>query len=185
MGFINNFHIDYIKNDCRIEYNSDGFCTPANPLIIYLIDNLHPHNNVDEYNDQDDGYNEPYEAEPYEAETSPAEEACLSITLLSFTVSNSSQLPTSEYTYDLHLSLDDGYGIFVAYGQVKIYCSTDEHNNKYIADVLVNGVSNGPLHDKYNDCFNIYPYEYLPFLCPNIPCNFPYRPDFTDVLDEE
>jgi hypothetical protein len=177
MGFINNMKIDYIKNHHdQIKYNPDGFCTPTNTLIIYLIDSLHPHNNDDEYNDPDDGYNE-----PYEPEASPAEEACLSITFLS----NSSQLPMSEYTYNLQLSLDDGYGIFTAYGQVKIYCSTDEQNNKYIADVLVNGVSNGPLHDKYNDCFDIYPYEYLPFLCPNIPCNFPFRPDFTDVLDED
>jgi hypothetical protein len=65
MGFIDNMKIDYIQNNHdQIKYNPDGFCTPTNPLIIYLIDSLHPHNNDDEYNvAEDDGsqYEQNYE----------------------------------------------------------------------------------------------------------------------------
>ncbi len=175
MGFLDYFNIVSNENCNKIEYNQDGFFTPDSSITLYLINHSHSFND-------DDGYNEPDEETFTYEQTFSDEEAFFSIKLLSFNVLNSS---VSEYTYNLNLSLDDGHGQYVAYGEVKIYYSTDENDNKYISDVLVNGVSNGPLHDKYNDCFNIYPYEYLPILCPNIPCNFPYHPYFTDILQED
>jgi hypothetical protein len=45
-------------------------------------------------------------------------------------------------------------GTFVAFGTVEV---TDD------GQFTVNGVLDGPLHDKYNDCFDIYPRVYKHF----------------------
>ncbi len=179
MGFLDYFELEAEQKNSLDGLYHDDFLSPHSPLSLSFV------SNSSHDSDTDDGYNEPNVLDGSPVVQFPTEYAYMTIELVSVIVSSSTPTLTTEYTYNLSMKLDDGHGTYVAYGEIKIYCAVDENNKKYLADVLVNNVSNGPLHDKYDDCFDIYPYEYLHILCQDIPCNFPYRPDFTDVLDEE
>ena len=71
---------------------------------------------------------------------------------------------TSElYSYDVTVQEETNLGHSVAHGKVDIHLK----NGNEIKEIFVNGVKNGKLHDKYNDCFSIYPEEYIHLICVN------------------
>jgi hypothetical protein len=65
------------------------------------------------------------------------------------------------YTFDITVTETYSYQN-VAKGTVEI-----QYDKNNITSVLVNGVQNGSLEDKYSDCFNIYPHRYLHILYKN------------------
>jgi len=68
-----------------------------------------------------------------------------------------------KYIYSISIIEEGNAFDFVALGKVEIYYKII--NSKIqIKNILVNGVINGELHDKYNDCFYIRPEHYLHLL---------------------
>ncbi len=65
----------------------------------------------------------------------------------------------SKYMYDITIVEGTQTSTFVASGKVEIYFT---HNQ--IEKIIVNGVDDGSLNDKYNDCFTIYPHKYINIL---------------------
>ena len=67
----------------------------------------------------------------------------------------------SYYTYYLRIILESNVGYLggVAIGEVKIY-----FDRNGISKVFVNDIENGNLIDRYDDCFDISPDEYLHLL---------------------
>ncbi len=72
----------------------------------------------------------------------------------------------NKYVYDVMIKEQTNTAEFVAIGKVEIYYNIVDSNIKF-KQILVNGVINGPLHDKYNDCFIIYIETYLHLLVKN------------------
>ena len=163
MGFLDGFFPEYPN---ELQYDANGFLIANNSGQIIPLINNYTGNQDDGYrsdNDDNDDNDDNYQT------FVSHEEVSISIGMTSFNVSDTNL----SYTYHIHLSFDDGYGHYIAHGNVIITCIKDEQNNRYISDINVNGTHNGALHDRYNDCFDIYPYEYLHILCPNIPYNIP------------
>jgi len=71
---------------------------------------------------------------------------------------------SSKYSYRVDMSYETGHYTNVAYGDVVFSCYKDENGVTQIQDIIVNGEPNDCLHDKYNDCFDIYPLEYMDIL---------------------
>jgi len=61
------------------------------------------------------------------------------------------------YSYNVTVQEETLFGHFVANGKVDIYLE----NKNNIKEIFVNDVKDGKLHDKYGDCFFIYPEEYM------------------------
>ncbi len=174
MGFLDGFFPEYPN---ELQYDANGFLITDNDSQIIRLINSYNNNIDDGYRSDNDDNDENYQTFALH------EDVSILIGLTSFTVTETNL----SYSYHIHLSYDDGYGHYIAHGDVTITCVKDEQNKKnkrYISDINVNGNHNGALHDKYNDCFDVYPYEYLPILCPNISSNLPLRPDFDDTLNE-
>jgi hypothetical protein len=68
-----------------------------------------------------------------------------------------------KYVYSITIIEEGSTFDFMALGKVEIYYQIRDSKIK-LKQILVNGVINGPLHDKYNDCFNIRPEDYLHLL---------------------
>ncbi len=68
-----------------------------------------------------------------------------------------------KYVYSITIIEEGTTFDFVALGKVEIYYQIRDSKIK-LKQILVNGVINGPLHDRYNDCFNIRPEDYLHLL---------------------
>ncbi len=66
------------------------------------------------------------------------------------------------YAYNINIKEEWNRGSSIAYGKVELFLK----NNK-IDKVIVNNVENGMLFDKYNNCFNISPREYLHLIYKN------------------
>ncbi len=67
----------------------------------------------------------------------------------------------TEYIYSIRVAESIPNGDFLALGTVKIIYDS---NNKKISKIYVNDIEDGMLHDKYNDCFDIYPSSYIHLL---------------------
>lgn len=67
----------------------------------------------------------------------------------------------NEYIYSIQITESIPMANFVATGTVKIIYDS---NNKQISKIYVNDIEGGMLHDKYNDCFDIYPSSYIHLL---------------------
>ena len=65
----------------------------------------------------------------------------------------------NEYIYSIRIAESIPNGDFLALGTVKIM-----YNYNKITSVYVNDVLNGMLEDRYNDCFDIYPFRYIHLL---------------------
>jgi hypothetical protein len=66
------------------------------------------------------------------------------------------------YSYNITIQEESILGHYVADGKVNIYLE-----NGNIKEIFVNGVKYGKLHDKYNDCFSIYPEQYIHLIYTN------------------
>jgi hypothetical protein len=66
------------------------------------------------------------------------------------------------YSYDIIIQEETTSGHFVACGKVNIYLE-----NGNIKEIFVNGVKDGKLYDKYDDCFSIHPEQYIHLICIN------------------
>jgi hypothetical protein len=80
---------------------------------------------------------------------------------------------SSKYSYRVDMSYETGHYTNVAYGDVVFSCYKDENGVTQIHDIIVNGEPNDCLHDKYNDCFDIYPLEYMDILTHNASYHVP------------
>ena len=67
----------------------------------------------------------------------------------------------TEYIYSIQITESIPTGDFVALGTVKIIYDS---NNKKISKIYVNDIEDGMLHDKYDDCFDVYPSTYIHLL---------------------
>jgi len=65
----------------------------------------------------------------------------------------------TEYIYSISVFESIPNGDFLALGTVKIMYDSNKITNIYVNDVL-----NGLLHDRYNDCFDIAPSDYIHLL---------------------
>ena len=74
----------------------------------------------------------------------------------------------TKYVYDISI-IEEGTDFdFLSYGKVEIYYTyIDTYNVIKISKIIVNGVPNGILKDKYDDCFDIRPYKYIHILHKN------------------
>jgi hypothetical protein len=66
---------------------------------------------------------------------------------------------TSRYIFSITIIETVNYYQNVAFGNVEIY-----YNQDGIEKILVNGIEDGYLEDKYDDCFDISPESYLHIL---------------------
>ena len=62
----------------------------------------------------------------------------------------------TKYIYDITIIEETPTNDFLAHGKVEICL-----DNQQISKIIVNDIENGYLHDKYNDCFNIKPSDYM------------------------
>ena len=134
MVFTKYFNIEYPE---ELVYDDFG-CLQANYLMIRLI----PDGDDDTERDNLDN------------------QILFSINLNSVEQSGTS----SKYSYLVNMSYETGHYTNVAYGDVVFSCYKDENGVTQIQDITVNGEPNGCLHDKYNDCFDISPLEYMDIL---------------------
>lgn len=70
---------------------------------------------------------------------------------------------SSSYNYGITVQEEIISGHFVAYGNINIHLEKDNS----IKEIFVNGVKDGKLYDKYDDCFSIYPEQYIHLIYTN------------------
>jgi hypothetical protein len=80
----------------------------------------------------------------------------------------------NKYIYDITIIEETLNNDNHAYGMVEIYYSkknshpnNSEDERQSIDKIIVNNVENGFLRDKYNDCFNIKPDDYMSIIYSN------------------
>jgi hypothetical protein len=156
MVFTKYFNIEHPE---ELVYDDLG-CLQANYQTIRLIPD-----------GDDDGY------------TSDSENVNLNLDeqiLISINLNSVEQSGTSyKYSYRVNMSYETGHYTNVAYGDVVFSCYKDENGVTQIQDIIVNGEPNDCLHDKYNDCFDIYPLEYMDILTHNASYHVPdTNPEF-------
>jgi hypothetical protein len=70
----------------------------------------------------------------------------------------------NKYVYYISITEEMGRFHFVSKGNVEIYYNITENSNSSINNIIVNGIENGILKDKYGDNFNITPNIYVHLL---------------------
>lgn len=69
-----------------------------------------------------------------------------------------------KYVYNISI-IEEGTDFdFLSYGKVEIHYNYINDDISTIKKIIVNGISNGILKDKYDDCFDIRPSKYIHIL---------------------